>query len=268
MNFRWILYSLDKCNKIITRKKIRHINYSCNSPSLYTESNELARSPLIPSSPSTNFQITLKPSSFQDPSPSPLHINDQWFVDLSSTQIPTEVQGLLQLGENFCLPTNNEQKIVTEFIKCVDHNTNGLPSHLRLTVRNRVTPILYNLSNYSFKYTSLDRQLINASLTTRKFISDHPDIIFTRADKGNATVALNKNDYLKKMTSLLDDTTTYNIVHKDPIKKLIKNLHELLMRWKKREYITDKEYKNMNCTDGVLPRAYGVPKTKRAAPSE
>lgn len=50
------------------------------------------------------------------------------------------------------------------------------------------------------------------------------------------------------------------MVKKDPTKNLIKNLYELLVRWKKREYITDITYKKLNCTDRVLPRPYGVPK--------
>jgi len=36
------------------------------------------------------------------------------------------------------------------------------------------------------------------------------------------------------------------------------SLHELLVRWKNYNYISDMTYKRLNCTDGVLPRAYGL----------
>lgn len=62
------------------------------------------------------------------------------------------------------------------------------------------------------------------------------------------------------MNALLEDSNTYSILKKDPTKKLIRDLHDLLARWKKLEYITDLTYRRPNCTDGVLPRAYGLPK--------
>lgn len=60
-----------------------------------------------------------------------------------------------------------------------------------------------------------------------------------RADKGNVTVALKKTEYTNKMNALLEDNNTYSILKKDPTKKLIRDLHDLLARWKKLEYITD-----------------------------
>lgn len=62
------------------------------------------------------------------------------------------------------------------------------------------------------------------------------------------------------MNALLEDNNTYISIKKDPTKTLIRNLHDLLSKWKKREYISNKAYKKLNCTDGVLQRAYGVPK--------
>jgi len=43
----------------------------------------------------------------------------------------------------------------------------------------------------------------------RNFIKNNPDIIFTRADKDNTTVILEREDYLKKLMTLLD-TNTYS----------------------------------------------------------
>ncbi|KMQ88038.1 reverse transcriptase [Lasius niger] len=205
-------------------------------------------------------EVILNPTDFQDPSPSPLHIQNKWFVNLSSKHIPQEVQGLLQLGENFSLPTMNTDTITVEFIKCVENNIGKLPANIRHTIRNRTNPIINNLSNYTFKNSPLEREIISASLASKNFIHDNPDVIFTRADKGNVTVALDKTDYMYKMNALLNDNNTYSKVNKDPTKKLIRNLHEMLARWKKRDYVTDSIYKRLNCTDGVLPRAYGVPK--------
>ena len=65
------------------------------------------------------------------------------------------------------------------------------------------------------------------------------------------------------MTILLDDTNTYVPIQKDPIKKIIRDLHKLVVGWKRSEYISERKYRFLNSTDGVLPRAYGLPKVHK-----
>lgn len=58
--------------------------------------------------------------------------------------------------------------------------------------------ILNNLSNYSFKTSSLNKELVGVLLSIRRFIRENSDVISIRADKSNVTVALNKEKYLEK----------------------------------------------------------------------
>ncbi|XP_071580549.1 uncharacterized protein [Temnothorax nylanderi] len=96
--------------------------------------------------------------------------------------------------------------------------------------------------------------------TTVDFTLAHPNIFFTRADKGNVTIALNRDGYIEKMEETLADPATYSIVKKDPLKKMTNDLRELLKRWKNKKFISDQEYRALLTTDGVLPRPYGLPK--------
>ena len=218
-------------------------------------------------STSSSYNIILDPNNFNYPTSSALHIKEKWFINLSSTQFPPTIQGILQLGENFCLPSLNKGKILTEFVKNVEHNINKLPRDTRSIVRNRSFPIIRKIAAHSFDTTTYDVDLIRAMNELKTFTRNNPDVIFTRADKGNVTVALDKTTYLNKMSALLNDKDTYMIVKKDPIRKIINGLHDLLARWKKRSYISDTMYRRLNCTDGVLPRAYGLPKIhKRDCP--
>ncbi|EFN69198.1 hypothetical protein EAG_00289, partial [Camponotus floridanus] len=91
-------------------------------------------------------------------------------------------------------------------------------------------------------------------------LADHPDLIVTRADKGNATAVLDRDDYLTKMKDLLDDNNTYVVSNKDPSKRICNDLNEILKRWKKKEYISALKKRSLYVSDGVLPRAYGLPK--------
>ena len=69
-------------------------------------------------------------------------------------------------------------------------------------------------------------------------------IIFTYADNGNVTVALNKDAYLNK-TTLLSDVDTYVLIKKDPTKKLTTALRSMLTRWKTKNYISDTKYRTL-----------------------
>ena len=57
------------------------------------------------------------------------------------------------------------------------------------------------------------------------------DIQILQADKGNATVVLDADDYESKAHDLLDDTTSYQVLKKDPTqateRKLLTRLRDL-----------------------------------------
>jgi len=71
---------------------------------------------------------------------------------------------------------------------------------------------------------------------TKNFVRKNPEIIFTRADKGNITVALNKSNYIKKMEEVLSDTNTYTLIKKDPSTFIEKKLNDLIKYWFNKEY--------------------------------
>jgi len=52
--------------------------------------------------------------------------------------------------------------------------------------------------------------------------------LFTRADKSNTVVALDRNDYISKMENYLANTNTYTKLQRNPVKNLLINLKELL----------------------------------------
>jgi len=99
-----------------------------------------------------------------------------------------------------------------------------------------------------------------------KIIKNHPSIIFTKADKGNITVALDKNEYITRMEDMLHDQDIY--IKKTSVNKLTNSARTLLTRWTKNNYITTDIYKRNFCSDEILPRAYGLPKTHRVTTLE
>lgn len=62
------------------------------------------------------------------------------------------------------------------------------------------------------------------------------------------------------MDELLSDESTYVRVDKNPTKRITNELKTLLAKWHKNDYISTNTYRSLRLSDGVLPRAYGLPK--------
>jgi len=62
---------------------------------------------------------------------------------------------------------------------------------------------------------------------TKEFIKNHPELLITKADKGNVTVAMEHCNCKEKM-EVLSDKNTYQIINKDLTRKLIGDLKKSL----------------------------------------
>jgi len=130
------------------------------------------------------------------------------------------------------MPINNKEKVVMEFIKSIEFNTNKFNIDTQLNIRNRAIPLIGSLPTV-LSNTHLNPRLSFLNRTCKIFIKNNPDVIFTKADKGNIMVALNKDDYISKITNMLEDSNTYTKIKKDPINNMIGGLRKLLIRWKR-----------------------------------
>jgi len=77
-------------------------------------------------------------------------------------------------------------------------------------------------------------------------------------------VALDKDYYLNKIRLMFQDTNTYTIINKDPIKGISSMLKDMLTRWKQAKYINEIVYRSLNCNDGLLSKAYDLPKVHKS----
>ena len=189
-------------------------------------------------------------------------LHDKWFINLNDIDIPLEVRYLLQLGEKFGLPINkyNKDSTLIEFIKHIENNIIGRANNIINFVRNNSLPILNRFHNNFPSPTSTDKLILEWLRTIKSFINNHLNILNTNADKGNITVALDKNAYVSKMEEILSDTNTYAFVNKDPNKKLTRDLRTFLVRWKRDQFIDELTYRRLLTSDGIIPRAYGLTK--------
>jgi len=117
-------------------------------------------------------------------------------VNLSSTNIPEDVQCLLQLRNNFNLPPKkNSQRLIFDLVKIIESNLFKLDPGRVADIRNSAVQFLEKFLSSPPPLSEIERSLLNMSRLAREFLADHPDLIITRADKGNTTVALDKYTY-------------------------------------------------------------------------
>lgn len=83
-----------------------------------------------------------------------------------------------------------------------------------------IIPILKKFLSSSIQYNNVSKKLTHLVSYTAKFVKKNPNIIFIKANKDNITVALNKSTYISEIMNMLENP----------------------------------------CSEGNLPRAYGLPK--------
>jgi len=118
------------------------------------------------------------------------NVNARWFVNLSNKQIPTDIQLLLQLGHRFNLPlrVGDKERTIVEFIKNIKKNIANLSENLCNSIRNESLPILNKFKNYNPGSKYYNNLISRWAAATKDFTKKNPDLLFTRADKGNVNV--------------------------------------------------------------------------------
>ena len=89
------------------------------------------------------------------------------------------------------------------------------------------------------------------------------DILILPADKGKATVVMNKADYDAKMLTMLRDENTYRPVKKDPTSSLERNMNSMLLSLKRSGRLPDGVYSYLRSSAGSTPQLYGLLKVHK-----
>ena len=96
-----------------------------------------------------------------------------------------------------------------------------------------------------------------------KDLARDEDILILPADKGKATVVMNKADYDAKMMTMLKDESTYRPVKKDPTSSLERNMNSMLLSLKRSGRLPGGVYSHLRSSAGSTPQLYGLPKVHK-----
>ncbi|XP_058819272.1 uncharacterized protein LOC131682082 [Topomyia yanbarensis] len=120
---------------------------------------------------------------------------------------------------------------------------------------------MINYMNYKKQPRHDENEWIAKDLrNSKKFLVDNPNLLITRADKGNKTVILTSEEYERKMADLLSDSTTYKQIKSDPTTKVLKKIGVLVDGWRNSKFIDLRTHRKMKASSCNPPRIYGLPK--------
>ena len=91
-------------------------------------------------------------------------------------------------------------------------------------------------------------------------LHNNQNIVIVPADKGRATVILNRDEYIQKVGEVIDDDSKYRILRRDPTVKTENKISNALKYLQQQGYIDDKLHDRLTPRYSNPPQLYGLPK--------
>ena len=104
------------------------------------------------------------------------------------------------------------------------------------------------------------RNTLPGEMKAMKQLAIDKDIVILPADKGRATVVMNRSDCSAKMQAMLNDRDTYQPLTKDPTASLESKMNCVLLKLRRDGQLSDRTYNQLRSSAGRVPRLYGLPK--------
>ncbi|XP_062715221.1 uncharacterized protein LOC134291471 [Aedes albopictus] len=182
----------------------------------------------------------------------------EWVENTTEAAIPDYLERTLMLGPNYNVPNRGNFpyiETVAEIDRAIKNKDNVEE------IRAEVATAMSNFINYNNQPRHHQQEWIAKDVgRSRKFLKEHPNILLTKADKGNKTVILSSEEYEEKMEGMLQDAETYEKIRFDPTARIARKIKSILDGWKDRRYIDSRTHRRLNVSNCHPPRIYGLPK--------
>nr|VZI46282.1 unnamed protein product [Spirometra erinaceieuropaei] len=203
-----------------------------HSPSRFTVSKAFVRS--------------TKQAHATQPEPSSVH-------NLSSKQLTDDQIKVLQHESGY----NTEDAQPVDFIAALEATLSKTKAteDTKNSIRQRVASLI--ISHRS------RRTISPVEVNALKELKGDEEIVFVPANKGRATVILDKSEYVAKAQELLNDNQSYKVIESDPIKTLVTKINKNLSLMRNQQAIPETDWRQMKPQDAAIARFYGLPKIRK-----
>lgn len=200
------------------------------------------------------------------------NLNENWLVNLTDVQIPTEMQVLLSYGEKFSV---HEEAHKTNFFHLIADIENAICTTIegetpRNVARTDIAAMVKSYVAHNGTPLSVKDKLFNDLLSkTTRFIKnyhaerDAKEFLIARSDKCNQTVVLYREDYHNAMMKMISDRSSYDEIPSDITPKVMEEVKKVAKEMLEKSFINKAEYMNLVMTNARAPRIYGLVKTHK-----
>lgn len=172
---------------------------------------------------------------------------------------------------------NQSSQTITETQKLVlAKGLNFAPAPRKIPVQQIVSTIETGLRRITSKVAADDARLKISSLLMKarapptnltpeerralKELRRSNDLMILPADKGRATVLLDRTNYEKKLQDMLDDTSTYRKLTNDPTPSLERRMNSILLKLHKDDQLPTQLYRRLHSSASHCPPYNCLPK--------
>lgn len=189
-----------------------------------------------------------------------IKFHEKWFVNISDIEFPLEIKWLLSMGKKFAMPIREKDFPLFQLIADGEEVIRTLKDEkTQEEMRAQYSNMLHSFQRHQHNGI-FEKYVIKVYKETSDFLKRNKNVIIIPADKGNVTVAMNKNEYDEKMRDLLSDLSTYKLEKTDPTTSL-QTKNNSIVKWLYSKKIIDYSQKaTMTTYTAQLPSIYGLPK--------
>ncbi|XP_038066508.1 uncharacterized protein LOC119736566 [Patiria miniata] len=171
-------------------------------------------------------------------------------INLSQRQLSKTESNVLALGMNFA--TTPSKIPVEEFIQSIEPSIRKMDKEKADNIRIQIHQVLKHSKPPKSNITRLEHQAINS-------LRNDSSIHILKADKGNATVIMDRTEYDHKVQDILN-TDTYTCLKKNPIPAVERKVAAKLLSLNRSSALPTPLYRHLRPSSSKCPRFFGQPK--------
>ncbi|XP_044751692.1 uncharacterized protein LOC123311688 [Coccinella septempunctata] len=159
----------------------------------------------------------------------------QWFKNISDISIPNRVERFLALGPKFCIEIPKKEVSIQKLLANIEQlitlkktNSHEADNTLRSLSTNIVT-------NYLLNNMSINNAFQAEYYYCKKFLKNQSNLLILQSDKGNVTVAMNREHYHSLVLEILSDEKYYRKVSRDPTSSFQTKANDMIKHFIRKE---------------------------------
>lgn len=180
------------------------------------------------------------------------------FITARTQWSPNDVKTILGLGPRLGIPATINKKTAFDMIADVEHLLEHIDADRD---KDMIRSTLVNgLEKQNSRLKSIEERMIDDGVNAAEsFIKQHPELLILKADKGNSTFIVDKEEHYNKARQMIADTSTYERI-RDPTNRYMNENREFFQHLWSTGRMSETLRKRLTTYTAIPPRIYFLPK--------